>query len=250
MNEITPLKILFVEDILSDYELAEINLTNSDINMESRRVEKKEEYLKQLIEFKPDLIISDYSLPAFNGMQALKILLEYDSAIPFIVLTGTMNEEIAVKCMKAGATDYVLKEHIGKLSFAVKEAIRHREMLIEKNTAEEALLESESRYRSIFENNHAVMLLINPDDGIIRDANPAASAFYGYRKDDLIGKSIISMSLLEGTLAMERLVACAGGRENHFYSRHLMSDGTPRDVEIFIGPVKYRGHTLLYSRYH
>ncbi|WP_292468561.1 response regulator [Methanolobus sp.] len=112
------LRILFVEDIPSDTELAERALFKQDIEFESMRVETIEEFSKQLEEFSPDIVISDYSLPVFDGMQALKILLDFDDSIPFIILTGSLNEETAVTCMKAGATDYVLKDRIKRLPFS------------------------------------------------------------------------------------------------------------------------------------
>lgn len=100
-----PLRILIVEDLPSDAELAERELRKEGISFTSVRVETKDAFLKALEDFRPDLIISDFALPKFDGMQALKLSLEYDPLLPFIVLTGSMNEDIAVACMRAGATN-------------------------------------------------------------------------------------------------------------------------------------------------
>lgn len=113
-----PLRILFVEDLPSDQELAEWQLRTGGLDLISLRVETQDAFLQALDEFQPDLIISDYSMPEFNGMQALKLTLELNREIPFIVLTGSMNEETAAECIKAGASDYVIKEHIYRLPFA------------------------------------------------------------------------------------------------------------------------------------
>ncbi len=244
------LKLLFVEDVPQDFELAGIELKKSSINFISVRVEKENEFINAITDFKPDLIISDYSLPEFDGMKALKLLLEYDSSIPFIILTGTLNEETAVDCMKAGATDYVIKEHLGKLPFAVREAMSRHDAVIEKLRAEEALLESESRYRSMFENNYAVMLLISPGDSRIIDANPAALSFYGFLKNELCSKKISDISNLDKQKKMEILDLALQGKEHHYYSSHKLFDGSIKDVEIFIGPIQFSGKVLLYAIIH
>ncbi|WP_321429538.1 ATP-binding protein [uncultured Methanolobus sp.] len=145
MTSDSNLRILFVEDVPSDTELAERILHKDGLLFSSRRVETANEFLKELNEFKPDLIISDYSLPSFDGMQALKLLLEHDKSLPFIVFTGSLNEETAVKCMKEGATDYVLKDRIKRLPFSVREALDKKEALMAKDKAEGSLKESEER---------------------------------------------------------------------------------------------------------
>jgi PAS domain S-box len=150
--EIDPgLRILFVEDVPSDTELAERILRKDGLVFSSIRVETADEFLKQLDEFRPDIIISDYSLPVFDGMHALKLLLDYDKNIPFIVFTGSLNEETAVKCMKEGATDYVLKDRIKRLPFSVREALDKKEALFAKEIAEDSLMKSEDRLKLAME---------------------------------------------------------------------------------------------------
>lgn len=129
MESESGLRILFVEDVPSDTELAQRILRKDGLVFNSIRVETADEFLKQLDEFKPDLIISDYSLPTFDGMHALKLLLDYDKSLPFIVFTGSLNEETAVKCMKEGATDYVLKDRIKRLPYSVREALEKKRPL-------------------------------------------------------------------------------------------------------------------------
>ncbi len=134
-----PLRILFVEDLPTDQELAEWQLHAEGLEFISLRVETQDAFLHALDEFQPDLIISDYSMPEFDGMQALKLTQEMKRVIPFIVLTGSMNEDTAVECIKAGASDYVIKEHIHRLPFAVQEALKQQQTLIGKVQAEDAL---------------------------------------------------------------------------------------------------------------
>lgn len=243
-DTVDKLKILFVEDIEADYELAVDELTGQ-IEFESIRVENSSTFEKALSEFHPDIVISDYSMPQFNGMLALKITKEHNESLPFIILTGTLNEEIAVDCMKAGATDYVIKEHIGKLPFAVKEANRLRIIMNEKLKAENDLLESESRYRSIFEKNQVIMLLVNPYTGEIIDANPAAVVYYGFSKESLPVK-LFDIVYTDDQTVINRLDLALKGELNHILATHRFNNGMPRDVEVFCSPVNYLGKTFLH----
>ena len=92
------------------------------------RVDNKDDYLRSLRERQPDLIVSDYMMPAFDGMTALEIALEKMPDVPFIILTGSMNEETAVDCMKAGAWDYVIKEHVKRLGPAVRNTLKQKHL--------------------------------------------------------------------------------------------------------------------------
>jgi putative nucleotidyltransferase with HDIG domain/PAS domain S-box-containing protein len=147
------LKLLFVEDLQTDYELAQWHLRKDKLAFDSICVDTQPAFLNALEQYKPDLIISDYSMPEFNGMQALNLTLANRPDIPFIVLTGSINEETAVLCMKAGASDYVLKEKIHRLPFAVRETLKRTQERKEKIFAETRLQESEIRYRSLFEDS-------------------------------------------------------------------------------------------------
>ncbi|MCF8038293.1 MAG: PAS domain S-box protein [Desulfohalobiaceae bacterium] len=133
------MRILIVEDLPSDAELAEREISKEISPCEFRRVDTQDEYLQALQEFKPELIVSDYLMPSFDGMTALKLALEYEPEVPFIVLTGSMNEETAVECMKAGAWDYVIKEHVKRLVPAVRSALEQKEVNRKHREAEERI---------------------------------------------------------------------------------------------------------------
>jgi diguanylate cyclase (GGDEF)-like protein/PAS domain S-box-containing protein len=123
--------------------------------------------------------------------------------------------------------------------------------ITERKRAEEALSESEARYRSLFENNHAVMLVLDPATGEIVDANPAAASWYGWSRDELCQKNIgdINKCLkpLELIAEMERAARQQAGP---FLFQHQRADGSLRDVEVFSGPVQVAGRSLLYSIIH
>ena len=146
-----PLRILVVEDVPADAELTLSELTRAKISFVSRRVETEVEYLAALEQFRPDLVLSGYALPRFDGMRALRLLLERDPLVPFIVVTGSTDEDTAVGCMKAGAADYVIKEHRARLVEAVRSALERRDALERSLQAEVALREDESRWRFALE---------------------------------------------------------------------------------------------------
>lgn len=185
MTDSQALKILFVEDVPEDLELAKRRIKSNGIIFESFLAEKEDEFLKGLYEFKPDIIVSDYMLPEFDGMRALELALTYNSNIPFIILTGSMNEEIAVEAMKAGATDYILKERISRLPFAVMEAINVKKALVEKKIALDALNSmSEIVEQSPFS------VISTGLEGTIASWNKGAERIFGYSSEEAVGKNI------------------------------------------------------------
>ncbi len=244
------LKVLFVEDLPTDAELAERTLKRGGFEIESRRVDGKEAFVEALEGFVPDIVISDYSMPAFDGMTALGLARARDPSLPFIILTGSMNEDTAVECMKAGASDYVIKEHMMRLPFAVKEAIDRQERMLLSEEAARRLRESEERYRALFEDSHAVMLILDPEDATVVEANQAACDYYGWRKEDLLGMKMTDYNVLMEDEIKRNMARAIGDGGHHFNLRHRMADGTVVDVESYSGPVVLGGKTHLFSIIH
>lgn len=132
MTDSNLLKILFIEDLPSDVDLAVLGLRKEKLKFDFTTVCTRVDLIKALEDFKPDIIISDYLMPSFNGLQALKVVKEFDPDIPFILFTGSVNEETAAECIKSGAEDYVIKEHMTRLPFALKEALEQKSIRTEK----------------------------------------------------------------------------------------------------------------------
>jgi PAS domain S-box-containing protein len=116
--------------------------------------------------------------------------------------------------------------------------------------AEEALRESEERYRSLFENNHAVMLLIDPDNAAIMDANPAACTYYGWSREELMKRRIDEINTLRSEEVAAEMQLARSEKRNQFFFKHRRADDTIRDVEVYSGPILLKGKTLLYSIVH
>jgi signal transduction histidine kinase len=141
--------ILMLEDDSADAELTKFALRKGGLSFSLARVETKEDYVQQLQERPPTLILSDYSLPGFNGHDALEIALNKCPETPFIFVTGTMGEEVAIETLKSGATDYVLKTRLSRLTPAVARALREAEERAQHRRAEDQLRESHEQLRAL-----------------------------------------------------------------------------------------------------
>jgi PAS domain S-box-containing protein len=122
--------------------------------------------------------------------------------------------------------------------------------ITERKQAEDELRESEERYRSLFANNHAVMLLIDLETANIVDVNPAACSFYGYTKEELTAKRITDVNTLSEEEVFLEMQRAKAEERKHFYFKHRLADGELRDVEVYSGPIALRGKHLLYSIIH
>lgn len=121
------IRILFVEDMPADAELMLHEISRNGINFTHIIVETKKDYIETLISIVPDIIISDYYLPDFDGMNALSLRNEIAPQTPFIIVTGTINKEVIAECLKAGADDCILKTNLSELVYSIKAAFAKRE---------------------------------------------------------------------------------------------------------------------------
>jgi len=146
-----PIRILMLEDNASDVELILHRLKVDGLNVLHRVVADEHEFRTALAEFLPQLILSDFSLPRFDGLAALKIARAEAPAVPFVFVSGTIGEERAIDALKTGASDYVLKENLRRLVPAIRAAIRQYEVAKARDVAEDMLRKSESRLQDIID---------------------------------------------------------------------------------------------------
>lgn len=119
-------KFLILEDVETDTELIMDQIKEAGINCSFESTDNEQDFKRLIDEFKPDLVLSDYSLPAYDGMSALSYILKTSPNLPVIIVTGSINEETAVRCMKSGAADYILKDKMGRLGLAVLAALEKK----------------------------------------------------------------------------------------------------------------------------
>jgi CheY-like chemotaxis protein len=117
------LRILLLEDVPAEAELINAELRNEGISFQAERVDTREEFLREIETNPPDVILSDHGLPSFDGFAALAMAREKCPETPFIFVTGSMGEEVAVNSLRNGATDYVLKSRLSNLAPAVRRAL-------------------------------------------------------------------------------------------------------------------------------
>src|SRR6478736_1733428 len=150
-------QILFLEDNPDDVELIENELTEAGMRFMSRRIDKKSEFLKEVDDFCPDIILADYSLTMFNGVQAFRMLKEKKLNVPFILVTGVLSEELALECLKEGIDDFILKSSFKRLPAAIVSAIRKKEVEEQKNLFAIELKKSHEELRLLV-NRHQISI--------------------------------------------------------------------------------------------
>lgn len=133
------LTILFLEDTDADAELVERALRRGGLEFELRRIDAEEPFRRALNTAAPDIVLADYSVPGFGGLEALRITREHDPDLPFIVVSGTLGDEKAVEVLKLRATDYVLKDRLGRLVPAIERALEEKRQRRQQRTAEAQL---------------------------------------------------------------------------------------------------------------
>jgi putative nucleotidyltransferase with HDIG domain len=133
------LTIVILEDEPTDAELVERALRKGDLKFRTQRAENKASFIQVLDEVKPDIVLSDYKLPDFNGLAAVKYVREKYPDVPVIVVTGCIGDEAAVELIKAGANDYVLKDRLARLPYAVERALAEAAEHRERKRAQQAL---------------------------------------------------------------------------------------------------------------
>jgi len=159
----SPLHILHLEDDPNDAALVRSELESAGIACANICVQNHHDFVAALERGGIDLVLSDYSLPAFDGMSALHIVHAKWPGIPLIFVSATLGEERAVDSLKNGATDYVLKDRLVRLAPAVRRAMQEVEERAEKQQTQEALRETEQRFRIVFDQSPLGIALVGAD---------------------------------------------------------------------------------------
>ena len=190
------LNILILEDNPSDAELIKAELKKNNIKTNNIfLVDNKPDFIKTIEEHELDIILSDYSLPQFDALTALEIIKQNKPDIPFIVVTGTLDEETAVDTIKSGAWDYVLKERLIRLGPAVKNSLKLKN---EQDKAKAAEKEIQKLSAGIEQSPSEI--IITDADGNIEYVNPGFEQITGYSKDEVKG---VKAEFIKASLSQE-----------------------------------------------
>jgi len=183
------LNILMMEDSPVDAELIRRLIKKEYPDSHIEQVAVKDLFLQRLEHELPDVILADNSLPGFDAREALLLVRGRGMQIPFIMVSGTMQEDYAVQVIKEGADDYILKDRLARLPAAIETAIRQRNIEAEKASIQAKLVSSEEKYRTIMERISDGFFIVDRDWGVIY-ANQTAEKMFGKPVGYLQGKKM------------------------------------------------------------
>jgi len=221
------LKVLILEDNIYDAELNISQLKKEIWDLEIRVTLKKEAFVKELSDFDPDIILSDYNLPKYTGIEALELCLKEKPLTPFIIVTGSLDEETAVDCIKKGAWDYVLKEHLVRLNPAVKHALNLSRERMKRKEAEKKIIDNERISRKLLDNIETGVYLTD-NKGYILYCNSKAEKITKRKEKDVQKRHIfdaLSLTNAEGVLMSPEIDAYFSKMESGglpFYDEQFM----------------------------
>jgi PAS domain S-box-containing protein len=187
------IKILHLEDDPDDSELVLTELKSGEFEVEYTRVDNEKQFRNQLENNKFDIVLADYNLPTFNGISALRICAEKYPETPFIIVSGTLGEEIAVEMLKYGAADYLLKQNLKRLIAAVEHALAEARLKLEKLKTEKELKESEEKFRTIIENS-ADAIFVADTNGNYVFTNKKVTELLGFSQEEMVLKKITDLA--------------------------------------------------------
>lgn len=182
-----PIRVLHLEDNPRDAELIQHTLKADGLACDIVLTQNREGFETALAQDPFDLILSDYKLPDYDGLSALKQALKVQPDVPVIIISGTLGEEQAVDCLKLGATDFVLKQRTDRLVPSIKRALAEAEEHRQRQDAEKALRKSEAEFRSTLE-DLLVGVLVHAADSSILLCNPQACRILGLSREQMVGK--------------------------------------------------------------
>jgi two-component system cell cycle sensor histidine kinase/response regulator CckA len=238
----TPLQVLILEDRQTDVELVLYELRRGGFDPTWTRVDTEEDFLAQL---RPslDIILSDYSLPAFDAMRALEITRNSGFEIPFIIVSGSIGEEVAVEAMKKGATDYLLKDRLGRLGSAVHNAIEQIQLRETAKRSEAARHSAETLFRQLVENSLAGIQILQ--DGKYVFTNSRVAEMFGYTEEELRGIDSWSLAVApeDRPMVVEQVRRRLSGElpRAQYTFKGQRKDGSLIDVEIHSNRIELDG---------
>lgn len=232
------IRILLVEDSVADAELNKREARKVLENCSFKLVETEETFLEELNNWQPHLVLSDYSMPVFDGLSALALVLRYAPETPVIIVTGSVNEDTAVECMKAGAANYVIKQSIKRLGTAILHALEERIRKIEHRRSQVALSVSEKRYRELFEIS-PLGIIVQDSNNVILSVNKAYGIISGFSEKELPGKKIDYLGLGKHELDIVKINTSRilGGEILRHEVLNKKKDGTNVIIELTESPI-------------
>jgi PAS domain S-box-containing protein len=235
-----PLRILSLEDDPNDAELVQETLSNDGLTCHITRVETEADFLATLEQESFDLILADYTLPSFDGLSALKIARRNWPHVPFIFVSGTLDEEVAIEALKIGATDYVFKTRLSRIVPSVQRALREAKERIELIRAEQALRRSEASLAEAQRLSHTGSFGWDVSSGEIYWSLETFRVFAYEPSAKITIELIMQRTHPHDRSAVQHLIECAARERQEFDFEHrlLLPDGSIKHVRIVGHPAE------------
>ena len=181
-----PLRLLIAEDNPADLDLTVRALKKSELELEIETVSERDAFVEKLHSKPFDIVLSDYRMPGWTGVDALTEIVKLGQDIPLILVTGTLGDGKAVECIKLGITDYVLKDQLARLPMAILRAHEEKTLRDAEKRAVEAVRESEARFRTLVENAPEAIVVLDVEKGLFVDCNDNALRLFRLTRDELL----------------------------------------------------------------
>jgi PAS domain S-box-containing protein len=197
---------ILLEDNSSDAELIELELAKNDFAVECQHVASEKAFRAALAGEGPDLVLADYTLPGFDGLSALRIVLDQCPDVPFIFVSGSLGEERAIEALKSGATDYVLKDRLQRLPAVVTRALTEARERRERRLAESALEEQRLLLSTLIDSLPELIYTVDTD-GRLTVVNRTLLETVGKKRSEVLGRRLSEVWTEESVLDMEAQAA-------------------------------------------
>ena len=213
-------RVLFAEDVEADAELSMRELKRAGLRISARVVDTEASFHAALREFLPQVILSDFSMPQFDGMAALHLARELAPEIPFLFVSGTLGEEYAIRALKNGATDYVLKSNLIRLPAAVERALAEAAERASRRDMQARLDDLHERMRAVFETLPDAIWSIALPSGQLNYISPAAASVLGHTPEEF-----------EADVGLKHRIVHVADRDRLERAWAELREGTPSEVE-------------------
>jgi diguanylate cyclase (GGDEF)-like protein/PAS domain S-box-containing protein len=227
------LRVLIVDDSPEDAELVVRQLREAGFGVLWSRVQTEADFLEGLLE-RPDIILSDYTMPGFSGLRALSLLRAGAEHLPFILISGTVGEEEAVEAMREGATDYLLKDRLARLPIAVRRALEETQLHVER--AQGTVVRAQ--LASIVDSSEDA-IIGKTLDGTITSWNVGAEQIFGYSAVEAVGQPMLMLFPADRVTEEREILAriAQGQTVKHFDTVRVRRDGVCIDVSVRLSPI-------------
>lgn len=189
-----PLRLLIADDDQNDVDLCIRHLRKSGVNFEADYVSTRDELAERLQKQPVDIVLSDYRMGSWTGLDALAVVKQIQPDVPLILMTGTLGDELAVESIKAGVTDYILKGQLARLPMALRRAQEERMLRDAESRALTALRESEQHYRTLVQNAPEAIVVIDVEKSALVDCNDNASRLFQLSREELLRRGLVDLS--------------------------------------------------------